>query len=257
MNLIDTHIHLHFPQYDADREAVIRRAIAGGVRYLVNVGTDLEDSRKAIAVAETYPEVYAAIGYHPHETQHANAQDLEALEKLLSHPKVVALGEVGLDYFHEHSPRDIQKQLLATFLAWYDRHGKPIMIHCRDAYEDLLTILGDHGQAPYRGTLHCYSSDAATLRQFVDLGFHISFGGALTYKKNDRLREACAACPKDRLLLETDAPYLAPQSRRGERNEPFLMTETAECAAKLHGMSGESLADLTTLNAQKLFGIAL
>lgn len=256
MNLTDTHIHLHFPQYDADRDAVIRCAIEGGVRYFVNVGTDLEDSRKALAVAETYPEVYAAIGYHPHETQHAREADLAALEKLLSHPKVVALGEVGLDYFHEHSPRDVQKQLLATFLGWYERSGKPLMIHCRDAYDDLLAILKDHSRAPYRGTLHCYSSDAATMQKFVDLGFHISFGGALTYKKNDRLREACALCPKDRLLLETDAPYLAPQSRRGERNEPLYVVETAACAAKLHGMSVETLADLTTTNARKLFGFS-
>ena len=256
MNLTDTHIHLHFPQYDADRREVIERAIRGGVTSFLNIGTDLENSRKAIAVADEYAQVYAAVGYHPHETKHAQEGDLVELSKLISHPKVLAIGEVGLDYFHEHSPRDVQAKLLLTFLAWYDQYRKPLIIHCRDAYADLLHILRDHGRAPYRGTLHCYSSDAVTMKEFAGLGFHISFGGALTYKKNEALREACAQCPKDRLLLETDAPYLAPQSMRGKRNEPLYMVETAECVAKLHGMSLAALADLTTTNAQKLFGFS-
>jgi len=253
--LTDTHLHLHFPQYDTDRAEVIRRAIQGGIRHFFNIGTDLEDSRKAIAVAEQYPEVYASVGYHPHETKTANPGDLAELEKLLSHPKVLAIGEVGLDYFHEHSPRDVQEKLLQTFLAWYGQYRKPIIIHCRDAYEDLLRILKEHTQEPYRGTLHCYSSNAKTMKKYLDLGFHIAFGGALTYKKNDRLREACALCPKDRLLLETDAPYLAPQSKRGQRNEPLFMIETAECAARLHGISLEEIAALTTANAKSLFGL--
>ena len=255
MNLTDTHIHLHFPQYDADRPEMIRRAVEGGVTAFLNIGTDLEDSRKAVAIADEYSEVYASVGYHPHETKAANPADLAELEKLLMHPKVVAIGEVGLDYFHDHSPRDVQAKLLQTFLAWYDQYRKPLIIHCRDAYVDLLGLLRKHTRSPYRGTLHCYSSDAPTMKEFLDLGFHISFGGALTYKKNDVLREVCALCPKDRLLLETDGPYLAPQSMRGKRNEPLYMIETAECAAKLHGLSVEALADLTTANARALFGM--
>jgi len=254
MNLTDTHIHLHFPQYDSDRPEVIRRAIQGGITSFLNIGTDLEDSRKAVAIADAYPEVYAAIGFHPHETKTASPTDLAELEKLLAHPKVVAVGEVGLDYFHDHSPRDIQQKTLLTFLEWYQKHKKPIIIHCRDAYDDLLRMLRGFSSLPYRGTLHCYSSDAGTMKQYLDLGFHIAFGGALTYKKNDALREACAQCPTDRLLLETDGPYLPPQSKRGTRNEPLYMIETAECAAKLHGMSVDAIADLTTTNAQKLFG---
>ena len=144
---------------------------------------------------------------------------------------------------------------MRTFLGWYDAYHKPIIIHCRDAYEDLLRILREHTSSPYRGTLHCYSSNATTMKKYLDLGFHISFGGALTYKKNDSLREACAQCPKDRLLLETDGPYLSPQSMRGKRNEPLYMIETAECAAELHGMSVEEIADLTTANARSLFGM--
>jgi TatD DNase family protein len=257
MNLIDTHIHLHFPDYDADRTEVIRRAVEGGVRRFLNIGTDLENSRSAIAVADEYPEVYASIGYHPHETKHAQDADLAELAKLISHPKVMAIGEVGLDYFHEHSPRDVQEKLLRTFLGWYDQYRKPLIIHCRDAYDDLLRILKEHAKAPYRGTLHCYSSNAENMKKILDLGFHVSFGGALTYKKNDVLREACALCPKDRLLLETDGPYLAPQTMRGKRNEPLYMIETAQCAAKLHGVSVEEMAELTTANAQKLFNFPL
>ena len=234
---------------------MIGRAIRGGITSFLNIGTDLEDSRKAVAIAEQYPEVYAAVGYHPHETKTANASDLAELERLLVHPKVVAVGEVGLDYFHEHSPRDVQEKLLRTFLAWYEQYRKPIIIHCRDAYEDLLRILREHTSQPYRGTLHCFSSDARTMKEYLNLGFHIAFGGALTYKKNDALREACAQCPKDRLLLETDAPYLPPQSKRGRRNEPLYMIETAECAAVLHGMSVDEIADLTTKNAKALFGL--
>ena len=255
MILTDTHLHLHFSQYDADRAAVIDRALKSGFRHLLNIGTGLEDSKKAIAVAEQYPQIYAAVGYHPHEAKTANPSDLAELFKLLAHPKVVAIGEVGLDHFHDHSPRDVQEKVFRTFLAWYQESQKPLIIHCRDAYDTLLGILKETAASPYRGVLHCFSSDVSTMTKFLDLGFYVAFGGALTYKKNDVLRDACRACPKDRLLLETDAPYLAPQSRRGQRNEPLYLVETAECAAGLHGMEAESLAALTTGNAERLFGL--
>lgn len=253
--LTDTHLHLHFSQYDEDRGEVIQRALKNGFRYLINIGTDLKDSRKAIAIAEEYPEVYVAIGYHPHETKTANPSDMEELAMLLAHPKVVGIGEVGLDYFHDHSPRDVQEQLLRTFLEWYKRYQKPIIIHCRDAYADLLRILKETGEPSFRGVLHCFSSTAENMIKFLDLGFYVAFGGALTYKKNDVLRDACRRCPQDRLLLETDAPYLAPQSRRGQRNEPLFMVETAEFAATLHEVSPEQMAEITTRNAQRLFGL--
>jgi TatD DNase family protein len=253
--LFDTHIHLHFPQYDADRDEVIKRAVAGGVGHFINIGTDLEDSRKAITVALTHPEIYAAVGYHPHESKHAAAAELAELEEFLQHPKVVAVGEVGLDYFHDHSPRETQRELLRTFLRWYKKHQKPLILHCRDAYDDLMNILNDTVPFPCRGVLHCFSSDQEMMKRFLDLGFHIAFGGALTYKKNEALREACRACPSDRLLIETDGPYLAPQSKRGQRNEPLYMVETAEFIAGLRGESLEAVAEFTTANAKKLFGI--
>lgn len=255
MTLVDSHLHLHFPQYDADMEEVIRRAIQGGVGYFVNIGTDLEDSRKAVAVAEAHPEVYAAVGYHPHETKRADPSELAELKKLLQHPKVVAVGEVGLDYFHDHSPREIQRKLLKTFLGWYKQYEKPVILHCRDAYDDLMQILKETVEFPCRGVVHCFSSNAITMKKFLDMGFYIAFGGALTYKKNDDLREACKACPVDRLLIETDAPYLAPQTRRGKRNEPLFMVETANFMAELRRVSLEDLAETTTANAKELFGI--
>lgn len=253
MKWVDTHLHLHFPQYDADRAEVIQRAVQAGFCYLINIGTDLEDSRKAVAIAEQYPEVYAGVGYHPHETKTANPSGLAQVEKLLHHPKVVAIGEVGLDYFHDHSPREVQQNLFRTFLGWYARYRKPVILHCRDAYDDLMRILLENAKPPFSGVLHCFSSTTEVMKKYLDLGFHIAFGGALTYKKNDTLRDACRACPLDRLLLETDAPYLAPQSRRGERNEPVCLIETAECAAGLHRMSVETVAEATTANAERLF----
>ncbi|OQA56673.1 MAG: putative deoxyribonuclease YcfH [Candidatus Omnitrophica bacterium ADurb.Bin277] len=255
MILTDTHIHLHFPQYDADRGEVIRRALEAGVGLFVNIGTDLADSRKAVAVAEAYPGVYAAIGYHPHESKHASAPDLTELEKLLAHPKVVAVGEVGLDYFHDHSPREVQRELLYTFLQWQKKYGKAVIFHCRDAYDDLLKILNGTVPIPCRGLLHCFSSDVATMEKFLELGFYVAFGGAVTYRKNDALREACRRCPADRLVIETDGPYLAPQSKRGQRNEPAYMIETAEFISRLRGVTLESLAVSTTKNAKEFFGL--
>lgn len=253
--LTDTHLHLHFPQYDLDRDEVIRRAIAGGVGLMINVGTDLEDSYKAVQVAETYPEVYAAVGYHPHESKNASREALAELEKLIAHPRVVGVGEVGLDYFHNHSPQETQREIFRVFLSWYRRHQKPIILHCREAYEDMLRLLKDELELPCRGVIHCYSSDSEMMFKFLELGFYVAFGGALTYKKNETLREACRQCPLDRLLIETDAPYLAPQSRRGERNEPLFLVETAKFIASLRGCDPEKLFTETTANARRLFDL--
>jgi TatD DNase family protein len=253
--LTDTHLHLHFPQYDVDRDDVIRRAIAGGVGLMINIGTDLEDSRKAVQVAETYPEVYAAVGYHPHESRHASRDTLAELEKLTAHPRVVGVGEIGLDYFHNHSPRETQQEILRVFLSWYRRYQKPILLHCREAYEDMLRLLKEEVERPCRGVIHCYSSDSETMFKFLELGFYIAFGGAVTYKKNEVLREACRQCPAERLLVETDAPYLAPQSRRGERNEPLFLVETAEFIAALRDCDPGELFMETTANARRLFGL--
>ncbi len=254
MNLIDTHCHLHFSDYDEDRDEVIRRSIEKGVVGFVEIGTTLDDSKCALDLARKHPEIFAAIGVHPTESHRIQPDDFAQFENLLKSPKVVGLGEIGLDYYHKDSPKETQQEVLTKFLDIYKRGGKPLVVHCREAYDDLFEILKSNGQA-YRGTIHCYSSDAKNMRKFLDLGFHISFGGAITYKKSDVLREACAECPMDRILLETDAPYLAPQSVRGKRNESFYVAEAAALIAKLHSTTIEEVARMTTQNAKTLFGI--
>jgi len=251
----DTHSHFHFPDFDNDREEVYIRAREGGIGLFINVGTDLETSRKAIAFAESKSDVFATVGVHPHDVKDLTDGALTELEALVDHPKVVAIGEVGLDFFRNLSPREVQIERLKTFFKWHQRFQKPLIIHCRDAYEEFLGVCEEVARAPYQGVMHCYSSNREMMIRLLDLGFHISFAGPLTYKKNDELREACQACPKDRLLLETDCPFLPPQSKRGKRNEPLYMIETAERAAKLHSVSLETLGEQTTSNARRLFGL--
>ena len=255
MPFIDTHTHLHFSDYKADREEVIARARAAGFERLINVGTDVESSRESLRLAETHDFIFATAGIHPHDVTDAGDGPLAAIAEILKHPRVVAIGEVGLDFFRDHSPREKQKEIFRKFLSLYRQTGKPLVVHCRDAYEDLRALLTEGIKPPFRGVMHCFSSDRATMARFLDLGFYISFAGPLTYKKNDSLREACRACPLDRILLETDAPFLPPQSVRGKRNEPGFMLETAALAAGLKGISPEKLGEETTANARALFGL--
>jgi TatD DNase family protein len=255
VGFVDTHLHLPFPDFDADRLAVMEAATAAGVDFLVNVGTDVKTSEACIRLAETYPHMAAVAGFHPHEARHLDAAALRDVEALLAHPRVVGIGEIGLDYFRDHSPRDVQRAAFRSLVNLYAKVRKPLVIHCRDAYQDVATILKEEVPPPYHGVIHCYSSDVRTMKQFLDLGFHISFAGHLTYKKNEALREACQACPLDRLLLETDAPYLAPLPMRGRRNEPAFMIETAAVVGRLKGVSLEDLGHVTTANARALFGL--
>ena len=256
MPFVDTHLHLQYPDYEKDREEVLNRSRAAGVEYFINVGTDVASSKVSLDLANQYKFVYAAAGIHPNDCAQTTGEDMDAIAKMLPHPKVVAIGEIGLDYYREHAPKDKQKEVLRSFLQFYKAIRKPLVIHCRDAYEDLEILLKEEQRTPYEGVMHCYSSDTVTMQKFLKLGFHISFAGPLTYKKNEVLREACKACPKEKLLFETDAPYLPPQSKRGQRNESAYMLETMETAAQLHGISLEELGRITTLNAKKLFGLS-
>ncbi len=255
MGFVDTHVHLHFPEYDQDREAVIERSREAGVDFFVNIGTDIESSRASIDLAQKYEFIWASAGIHPHDVKDADASSLQKIEELLKHPRIVAIGEVGLDFFRDHSPREKQKEVLREFIRLHLKIQKPLVIHCRDAYEDLIVILKEEMKPPFQGVMHCYSSDKEMLKQLVDLGLYISFAGPLTYKKNDALREACKACPRDRLLFETDAPFLPPQSRRGQRNESSYLLETAQAAASLHKMTLAELGEVTTASAKTLFGL--
>ncbi|MBI3313501.1 MAG: TatD family hydrolase [Candidatus Omnitrophica bacterium] len=255
MRFVDTHVHLHFPDFDQDREEVIKRAQNSGVDFFINVGTDVKSSRSSLKLSEQYPNVRATAGIHPHDAKDATEEDFRELEEILQAKQMVAVGEVGLDFYRDHSPKEKQKEVLRRFIAIHQKVKKPLVLHCRDAYQDLMELLKQEMNPPYQGVMHCFSSDKDTLLRFVDLGFYISFAGPLTYKKNDSLREACKACPADRLLLETDAPFLPPQSMRGKRNESSLMIETAQVAAELQNVDLEVLANQTTKNARKVFGL--
>lgn len=252
MGFVDTHAHLHFPDFDTDREETFKRLREAGIEFFLNVGTDVESSKKSLEFAQKYDNVYAAAGIHPNDTKDAQPEQVQQILELLKNPKVVAIGEIGLDYYRDHSPKEKQKQILNAFLDFYQILGKPLILHCRDAYSDLAEVFEARGKN-WKGVMHCYSSDAETMKRFLALGFHISFAGPLTYKKNDVLREACKACPLDRLLLETDSPFLPPQSMRGKRNEPAFMIETARTAAEVHGLSVEEIGTRTTANARRLF----
>lgn len=254
MPFVDTHVHLYFPDYDNDRDEVIRKAKAAGVECFLNVGTDVTSSLRCLEMASADSQIYATAGIHPNDTARASADDLKAIEEILGNPLVLAVGEVGLDYYRDTSPRETQQELLKCFFEIQKKIRKPLVLHCRDAYEDLYAMLKAEYGRGVSGVMHCYSSDAVTMKRYVDLGLYISFAGPLTYKKNDELREACRLCPRDRLLLETDAPFLPPQSMRGKRNDSSLMLETAQTAADLHGISLEAMGRLTTDNARRLFG---
>ncbi len=255
MGFVDTHVHLHFPEYDSDREAVIERSRKAGVDLFINVGTDVPSSEASVKLAHQYEFVYAAAGIHPHDAKDAHDEDFGALERLLHDSKVVAIGEVGLDFFRNLSPAEVQRKVLSRFFELFRKTGKPLILHIREAHREMKEQVLAELKPPVRGLLHCFSADKEVMKEFLDLGFHISFAGPLTYKKNDVLREAFQACPLDRLLLETDAPFLPPQSQRGERNESSYLLETAALGAELRKMSLEELAQSTTENAKKVFGL--
>ncbi len=253
--LVDTHAHWHFPDFNSDRNQAFSRAQENGIQYFINVGTDLMTSRLCVELAEKFPFIFASVGFHPHDAERMTTQDFLELEKLATHPRVKAIGEVGLDFFRNLSPREVQEKVLGLFLDLHWKTGKPLILHTRDAYPEMADMLRRHQNGQYRGVMHCYSSDAKGMEPFLELGFYISFAGPLTYKKNHALREACKLCPPDRVLVETDAPYLPPEPYRGKRNESAFLIETAKVAAGLHGLSLDEFACLTTDNAKRLFAI--
>jgi TatD DNase family protein len=253
MGFVDTHVHLHFPEYDSDRPAVIERSRKAGVELFINVGTDVESSEASVKLAHQYEFVYATAGIHPHDAKDAHEEDFEEIERLLHHSKVVAIGEVGLDFFRNLSPAQVQRKVLSQFFELYRKTRKPLILHIRDAHREMKEQVLAELTPPVEGLLHCFSADKETMKAFLDLGFYISFAGPLTYKKNDTLREAFQACPSDRLLFETDAPFLPPQTKRGERNESSYLLETARLGAELRKMTLEELGRSTTENAKRLF----
>lgn len=254
MNFVDTHCHLHFPEFQSDFEEVLKRAREAGVRSFINVGTDLKSSEEAIALAERFDFIYATVGIHPHDAKDATPEDMLRLAELAKHPKVVAIGEVGLDFYRNLSPEEIQRKVLIQFFDMAKQAHLPLVLHIRDAYEAVVELLKTHFKPPIQAVSHCFSGTKEIMQELIELGLFISFAGPITYKKNDALRETVRACPQDRIVIETDAPFLAPQSHRGKRNEPAFMAETARWTAEIKGISLEELGQVTSRNCELLFG---
>jgi len=252
--LVDTHAHLDSGQFRADLDAVLARAADHGVGTILTVGCDLPSSRVSIELAARYPQVWASVGIHPHDAETVDARALAELTELAQAGKVVAIGETGLDFFRDRAPRDRQRQAFRAQIRLARQLGKPLIVHDRDAHDEIVAILRDEGASEVGGVMHCFSGDLALARQCIAMGFFISFAGPLTYP-NSALREVAAALPVDVMLVETDCPYLAPQPFRGKRCEPAHVSATAAALAALKGLSPDDVARVTSLNALRLFGI--
>ncbi len=251
--LIDTHCHLDFAQFDTDREAVIKRAGDAGIGFILNVGSSIEGSRHSIELAKKYERIFASVGIHPHEVGNLSEDGIKNLEEMLKEPKVLAIGEVGLDYFKSEVPKETQKICLRDFIELAKTKNYPLIIHNREADEDILEILKNSLGSKITGVMHCFSGDENFLKNCLNMGLYISFTCNLTFKNAGRLREITKLVPIERLLLETDAPFLAPQVFRGRRNEPSYIRYLAEELAGIKQISFEEVARITTENAIRLF----
>lgn len=252
--LIDTHAHLSFRDLAAECDAVIDRAADAGVTRIVDVGTNAETSRSAVDTAARRPEVFAAVGYHPHDSEAADDEGLAFVRDSLDHPRVVAVGETGLDFYRDYAPHDTQERVLRAHVEMALEVGLPLILHSRAAEDRVLEVLEEMDAGRVGGVLHCFGGDEAQARRTVDAGFHLGFGGTVTYKKSTSLAVA-QSVPPDRLLLETDCPFLAPVPFRGKRNEPAYVREIAAFLAESNGEPVETLAATTTANAVRLFGL--
>jgi TatD DNase family protein len=253
--LVDSHAHLELEPLVSDAEAVVQRAFAAGVAYVITVGIDLDDAKRALTLADRFERVFACVGFHPHNAKEADGEALLRIEALARHPKVVGYGEIGLDFFRNLSPRDRQLEVFARQLALAQKLAKPVVIHLRDAYRQGLDMLEQASPFPAGGIIHCFSGTEADAQRALDLGFHISIPGTVTYKKNEALRSVVRSVPADRLLLETDCPFLAPEPLRGKDNEPAYIVHTARKVAEVRGVSLEEICRITTVNAVKVFGL--
>jgi TatD DNase family protein len=251
----DTHAHYDDARYDGDRDAVLSGLKSKGVAYVVNAGSDADSSKAGLALSERYDYIWFAAGIHPHCAADAPDDFETALAELSGHEKAVAIGEIGLDYHYDFSPRERQKEVFSRQLALAGKMGAPVIIHNREADDDIVGILKAHAGEFAGGVFHCFSGDRALAKKALDLGFHIAFGGAITFKNSGRLAEAAAYVPMDRLLIETDCPYMTPEPHRGRRNDSSKISIVAERLAMIKGVSAESVADLTAVNAKKLFSI--
>lgn len=256
--LIDSHCHLDSDQFDQDREAVIERALAAGVTHMVAIGTGNgpPDLEAGIRLADKYEAFYATIGVHPHDASQATEETFQRLSALATHPKVVAIGEIGLDYHYDFSPREVQQAVFRKQMQIAADAKKPIVIHTREAWDDTISLVREHWDFTRGGIMHCFSGGPKEAQQALDLGFYLSFGGIVTFPKALEIQEAARMAPVDRILIETDSPYLAPVPKRGKRNEPAYIVETARKLAALRGVSEQEIAESTTANFLRLIDLA-
>lgn len=253
--LFDTHVHLNADQFSEDVTEVIERARAAGVSNMVVVGFNKETIEKAIKLVEQYDFLYASVGWHPVDAILMRKEDFEWLEKVAGHPKVVALGEMGLDYHWDTSPRDVQKEVFRKQIRLARKLRLPIIVHNREATEDVVQILKEEKAEEVGGIMHCFSGSPEIAKACIQLNFYISLGGPVTFKNAKKPKRVAEEVPLDRLLIETDCPYLAPHPYRGKRNEPAYVQLVAKQIAEIKGISYEEVAEATTANAKKLFGI--
>ena len=259
MELIDSHAHIDAPQFSDDRDAMLERARGAGIETLLAIGTGPgpEKLNAALPYAEQHDWIYTTVGIHPHEAKEVAPAHLDQLARLARHAKVIAWGEIGLDYFYDHSPRDIQAKVFRDQMELAQAAKLPIIIHCRDAWDDCLNQIGQHwNSAGLGGVLHCFTGTLAHAKRGLDMGFLISFAGNSTYPKAQSIRDVAKELPLDRMLIETDAPYLAPQAFRGKRNEPAYVAEVAKTLATVRNLAPEEIAATTASNFRRFFGIA-
>lgn len=261
LTVIDTHAHLDFPQFDADRETVVARALAAGVKIINTIGVDVGASQKAIELADRYPGIFASIGVHPQEAGKAKKEDIDKLQEMTRHPRVIAIGELGLDFYRDQAPREAQLQVLQWELEMAAKSGLPIIIHCRQAQEYMLPLIREWSasfklpEGKPRGILHCFNDDLEIAESYLSMGFYISLGAYLGYPSSARLREIVKNLPPDRLVVETDSPFLPPQKFRGQRNEPAYVVMTLSVLAEIKGVTLEEMARQTTQNAVRVFNL--
>ncbi|MGC9195358.1 MAG: TatD family hydrolase [Syntrophobacteraceae bacterium] len=253
--LIDTHAHLDFPEFADRLPTLIDRAFQAGVRQIVTIGIDIETSRKAALIAQSYECIYAAAGIHPQASFILNSEELEALEKIATGEKVVALGEIGLDYYHEMQPRAVQKECFSRQMQLAVTIAKPVVFHIRDAWDDFFPLVSEFAPSLPPSVMHCFSGDWTIARRCLDMGFYLSIPGVVTFNKAQSLQEVARRAPLERLLVETDSPYLAPVPFRGKTNEPSFVVYTAAKIAQCRKEPLEKVAGCTTDNARKVFGM--
>lgn len=251
---IDSHAHIQLSQFQHDQEEVIKRATQAQVNTILVIGFDLETSINAIELAVKYDNLYATVGMHPHDAKKLSQDTLKTFRELINHEKVIAYGEIGLDYYRNLSPKEMQKAAFKAQLDLADENNLPIIIHNRDAYMDILPIL-EARRGKVRGVLHCFTGDVELMHRSLQIGLHIGIGGIVTFPNAKDMQDVAAAVPEDKLLIETDCPWLTPQFRRGKRNEPAYVVAVAEKIAQLRHTSTEAIGEITTKNFNALFGI--